>query len=58
MHLVDDAGLATGLDGSSLLENSPGLLDFGGGSGSAILLCNSLAEIDTVVSLVPELSSE
>jgi hypothetical protein len=53
VHLVDDAGLATGLDGGSLLENRRGLLDLGGGSGSALLLGNSLAEINTVVSLVP-----
>jgi hypothetical protein len=55
IHLVDDAGLATALDGVSLLENRLGLLDLCGGRGSALLLGNSLAEINAVVSLVPKL---
>ena len=54
-HLVDDAGIATALDGISLLENRLGLLGLCGGRGSALLLGNSLAEINAVVSLVPKL---
>ena len=55
-HLVDDAGLATALDGISLLENRLGLLDLCGGSGSGFLLGNLLAEVDAVVSKVPALA--
>jgi hypothetical protein len=54
-HLVDDASVATGLDGSGLLQNGLGLLDIsGGGSGNAVLLGNLLAKINAVVSLVPD----
>ena len=55
-HLVDDARLAASLDSHGLLENGPGLLDIGGdgSGGGTVLLGDLLAEIDAVVSLVPE----